>query len=202
MIEVIEPHQFKTIPWKNGLGETTELAINEGASLDNFLWRLSIASVANDGIFSDFSGYDRNLVLISGKGINLYHDGKSVDMLENILDVASFDGSSKTQGQLVAGAIKDFNIITDNDKVVAQVNCYVEFQQVSIKLSKNRLCFAYSLTDDMMMSAFQAKNTTVPTGHLAKFTVSEDERVEQAEKISITGKNMIIVQLEIKDSEQ
>ena len=30
MIEILAPKQFKTIPWKNGQGETIELAINEG----------------------------------------------------------------------------------------------------------------------------------------------------------------------------
>lgn len=202
MIEVTEPKQFKTIPWKNGLGETTELAINEHASLDNFIWRLSIASVVNDGVFSDFSGYHRNLVLISGKGINLHHDDKSVDKLKNILDIASFDGGCKTQGQLIAGAIKDFNIITDNDKVIAQVKCYIETSQVEIKLSNTSLCFAYSLTDEMLIETFQTESTIVPTGYLAKLVASKNEVMAQAEKGSITGKNMIIVQLEIKDIEK
>ncbi len=101
MLTIIEPIQFKTIPWKNGLGETTELAINDNASLDDFIWRISIASVINDGVFSDFSGYDRNLVLIEGKGINLQHDAKSTDLLEKTLDVASFDGGGETLGRLL-----------------------------------------------------------------------------------------------------
>ncbi len=51
MLTVFSPENFRTIPWKNGLGHTTELAISEGGSLDDFDWRLSIASVVNDGDF-------------------------------------------------------------------------------------------------------------------------------------------------------
>jgi len=202
MIEVTNLQQFKTILWKNGLGETTELAINENASLDNFIWRLSIASVINDGLFSDFSGYHRNLVLISGKGINLHHDEKSVDKLENILDIASFDGGCKTQGELVAGAIRDFNIITDKDRVIAKVDCYIEASQVQVKLSSTSLCFAYSLTDEMILETFQKEPTSVLAGSLVKIVALKGELVTQTQQTSITGKNMIVVQLEIKDIEK
>ena len=52
MINIIAPKQFKTVAWKNGLGETTELAINRGGTLNSFDWRLSMASVVEDGVFS------------------------------------------------------------------------------------------------------------------------------------------------------
>jgi len=55
MLTIISPQQFKQIPWKNGKGTTTELAISDGGTLDHFAWRLSIASVVEDGEFSDFS---------------------------------------------------------------------------------------------------------------------------------------------------
>ncbi len=195
MIEIIEPKQFKTIPWKNGLGETTELAINEQGNLDDFTWRLSIASVVNDGVFSDFSGYHRNLVLIKGKGLSLQHDDKNVDMLDKLLDIASFDGGGKTLGQLADGAIKDFNIITANDKIIPQVHCYIEAQQVAIQLKKNSLCFAYSLSDVMNIAAFQTENSAVPVGNLAKLSLTSGELKAQQQSVTVTGENMIIVQL-------
>ena len=110
MITVISPDSFKKIPWKNGLGFTTELAINDGANLDDFDWRLSIASVTSNGEFSNFSGYDRNLVLIEGNSLSLQHDQKHTDKLTQLLDIAKFDGGCKTFGTLHNGAINDFNI--------------------------------------------------------------------------------------------
>ena len=126
MLTILSPETFKTTPWKNGLGHTTELAINSGGNLDNFNWRLSIASVVNDGDFSNFSGYQRNLVLIEGEGLILDHRNGDIDELTNLLDIAHFDGGSKTHGSLVNGGIKDFNIMTNENSFTAEVNCYVK----------------------------------------------------------------------------
>ena len=197
MIEILEPTQFKTIPWKNGQGETTELAINEGGNLDDFDWRLSIASVCNDGLFSNFSGYQRNLILIDGQGISLQHDGKSTDSLENTLDIASFNGACQTYGKLTLGAIKDFNIITKTNKVAPKIHCYVGSQQADISLLKNSICFAYSLTDDMVIEALEAHISVVPVGHLAKLSTEKDKRQITPLKVKFTGRNMIIIQLDV-----
>lgn len=51
---IITPSEFITMPWKNGLGETIELMVqgaNEQDINQGFLWRLSIASVTEDGAF-------------------------------------------------------------------------------------------------------------------------------------------------------
>jgi hypothetical protein len=112
MINIISADTFKQVPWKNGLGFTTELAINDGGTLDNFDWRLSIATVSNDGAFSNFKGYRRNLVLISGQGITLDHQNGQLDNLNKLLDIAQFDGGFRTLGKLHGPAITDFNIMT------------------------------------------------------------------------------------------
>ena len=58
---------YRTMPWKNGGGSTTELAIfPEDAKLDHFIWRLSTASVNTAGPFSHFSQIDRTLAILSG----------------------------------------------------------------------------------------------------------------------------------------
>ena len=200
MLTIIKPEQFKTIPWKNGLGHTTELAINDGGNLEYFDWRLSIASVVNEGEFSNFSNYQRNLVLISGNGLTLDHQNGQVDKLVNLLDIAHFDGGCKTLGSLSNGAIKDFNIITNKEKINADVHCYLEPQQVVVKLSQTRLCFAYSLTDDIIVEAFEQENTLVPVGQLIKISAINTEQKGEQLTLSLTGKNMIVVRLEQKNS--
>ena len=118
-INIKTPEQFKNVPWKNGKGTTTELAINKNGSLDNFDWRISIASVAENGLFSNFSGYTRNLTLIAGNGIDLHHyhnDVSKIHSLQSILDVSVFDGGSATTGELHKGEILDFNVIVKTDK--------------------------------------------------------------------------------------
>ena len=190
MITVISPDYFKTIPWKNGLGSTTELAISSGGKLDDFAWRLSIATVDNDGLFSDFSGYQRDLVLIAGNGISLEHDQAKVDNLTKLLDIAHFDGGSKTMGTLTNGSIKDFNIMTKQGHYNAKVNTYTSKQVVSITAG-SELVFVYSLSSYSQVK--QANLTTnVPTGSLGR--IDNDEQTSKHD-ISISGENMIVIEL-------
>ena len=44
-LRVIRAAECQTMPWKNGGGETTEIAVfPSGAGLDDFEWRISMAS--------------------------------------------------------------------------------------------------------------------------------------------------------------
>lgn len=195
MLQIIAQKTFKTIPWKNGLGETTELAINDGGTLANFDWRLSIASVVSDGVFSDFSGYQRNLVLISGQGIMLKHDAKIADNLTNLLDVANFDGANKTYGELTEGPIKDFNIITDTKKISAQVGCHTNAEKVTVHLHEQCLYFAYSLTGEIIVNLADKQNITVPQGDLLKVSAIDNAESNGQLTFNLSGENMILIHL-------
>ena len=195
MLTILSPETFKTIPWKNGLGHTTELAINSGGNLDNLDWRLSIASVVNDGDFSNFSGYQRNLVLIEGEGLILDHRNGDIDELTNLLDIAHFDGGSKTHGSLVDGSIKDFNIMTNENSFTAEVNCYVKQHSAHIALITNKLIFAYSLTNEMNIGHSSKPIASVPVGHLAQLQTNHVSESHQQDTTVISGQNMILIEL-------
>ena len=195
MLTILSPETFKTIPWKNGLGQTTELAINSGGNLDNFNWRLSIASVVNDGDFSNFSGYQRNLVLIEGKGLILDHRNGDIDELTNLLDISHFDGGSKTHGSLVNGGIKDFNIMTKQNSFTAEVNCYVKQHSANFALITNKLIFAYSLTNEMHIGHSSKPIASVPVGHLAQLQTNHVSESHQQDTTVISGQNMILIEL-------
>ena len=195
MLTTLSPETFKTIPWKNGLGHTTELAINSGGTLDNFDWRLSIASVVNDGDFSNFSGYQRNLVLIEGEGLILDHRNGDIDELTNLLDISHFDGGSKTHGSLVNGGIKDFNIMTKQNSFTAEVNCYVKQYSANIALLTNRIIFAYSLTNEMNIEQGRKTIASVPVGHLAQLQTNNVSESHKQDTTVISGQNMIIIEL-------
>jgi environmental stress-induced protein Ves len=189
MITIISPDKFNTIPWKNGLGFTTELAINDGATLDNFDWRLSIASVTEDGEFSNFSGYNRNLVLIEGNGISLVHDKQHTDKLTQSLDIAKFDGGFKTTGVLHDGAIKDFNIMTKHDKTKVKVDTVIGKKSLVIKVDKTSFTFIYSLSGVTNINN-NGELVLCEQGSLAKVT--------NTESIEISGPDMIIVTITLK----
>ncbi len=60
---------YKTMPWANGKGTTVEmLRVDDDHGL---VWRLSRASVVEDGDFSLFPEVERNLTVISGPGFDL-----------------------------------------------------------------------------------------------------------------------------------
>ena len=56
---------------------TTEIAVFPAdAGLEDFAWRLSMATVASDGPFSSFAGVDRTLAVLEGEGIVLSVEGR------------------------------------------------------------------------------------------------------------------------------
>jgi hypothetical protein len=202
-ITLLTPAQFKKIPWKNGRGITTELALNTGGNVDDFQWRLSIASVTENGLFSDFSGYWRNLVLISGGEIILEHihnDKVSIDKLDKLLQVASFDGGSKTQGKLLAGAITDFNVITSLKTYQAKVTTYLEKQ--TIQLDTADIIFIYALEKELTVSCLTDNVISpsikkIPAKHLLKITLHHTATNPKAlsTEFELFGEKMIVVYL-------
>ncbi|WDE12069.1 HutD family protein [Thalassomonas haliotis] len=190
MINIIPPSRFNSIPWKNGKGITTELAISEGGTLTDFDWRLSIASVVEDGDFSDFSGYLRNLILISGQGIELSHKlaGQiNIDNLKRLLTVSTFDGASQTRGRLLDGAITDFNLMTKTGKYQVEVRTYPESGQVDV--SPCDLCFAYALKGEVNISLQdKAEEQVLAEKHLLQIK-------PLAQKMTLTGQQLIVIRL-------
>src|SRR5687768_11288563 len=68
----LKADNYRRQPWKNGGGFTTELMVEPDG--DRWLWRLSIANVEQSGPFSDFAGYERTLMLLSGEGMELHFE--------------------------------------------------------------------------------------------------------------------------------
>jgi hypothetical protein len=97
---------YKKMPWKNGLGTTTEIAISlppplplsnntnpsnkvvsplsaplssvpAAAAAAPFKWRVSRAKVASDGPFSLFPNIDRSLIVLPGGGAGIAMKSKN-----------------------------------------------------------------------------------------------------------------------------
>jgi len=111
MVRLIQPAQYSTMPWKNGGGETTEIAVHPpGSTLDAFAWRVSIAKVDRDGPFSRFPGIDRTIVLLDGAGMRLHGCTGDV-MLRTPFEPYAFDGDDAIACTLIEGTIHDFNVM-------------------------------------------------------------------------------------------
>ncbi|CAM5190017.1 hypothetical protein ARD30_15535 [Bosea thiooxidans] len=112
-MRIIRAADCKVMPWKNGGGTTTEIAVSpEGASLSDFDWRISMAHVGQDGPFSSFPGIDRTLSVLTGNGIRLaFGDGETV-ALDRATAPFFFAADRAVDGALVDGAIDDLNVMS------------------------------------------------------------------------------------------
>ena len=99
-------------PWKNGGGSTREVACwPPGAGFDAFDWRVSIATIAASGPFSQFPGVDRVITLLDGDGVHLQGDGVDHRLATSLAPFA-FSGDAHVDCTLLGGVSSDFNVMT------------------------------------------------------------------------------------------
>lgn len=123
MIRILRAADYKSMPWKNGGGVTTEIAISpEGAGLYDFDWRVSMARVETDGPFSQFPEVDRTLAVLEGNGICLKVEGRiGLDLLRTS-DPVTFPAGVPTTCNLIRGPISDLNVMVRRGRFVAEVH--------------------------------------------------------------------------------
>lgn len=101
----LTPADYTVMPWANGRGQTVEMwRVNCDGAL---LWRLSRASVVEDGPFSVLPGIARNLTVISGPGFDLVGPGMRL-RCDPLMPVA-FDGGMAVAAAGVVSPSDDFN---------------------------------------------------------------------------------------------
>lgn len=116
----LRPEDYRVMPWKNGLGNTTEIAVHPpDAALTDFTWRLSIADLAASGPFSTFPGYDRILVQLDGPPMALEHEGVGEQRL-TLLEPHRFAGELATHAA-ASGPARDFNVMARRDRARADL---------------------------------------------------------------------------------
>ncbi|MFK3781686.1 HutD family protein [Agrobacterium sp. NPDC089420] len=104
---------YKHMPWKNGGGETVEIAVfPPEASVNDFDWRVSMATVASNGPFSIFPGIDRTLSILRGNGMALAIAGGDPLLLTAQSLPLPFPADVPVDATLPAGPITDLNVMT------------------------------------------------------------------------------------------
>ena len=135
-MRVLRSADYRRMPWKNGGGETREVAVSPpGATLDTLDWRLSLATVASDGPFSVFAGVVRTLCVLEGAGISLdvAGSGKQVLLCSSAPD--TFNGEAATNALLVDGPIVDLNVMSRRGRFRHTVERYVGVGRHELKSS-------------------------------------------------------------------
>jgi uncharacterized protein len=118
---VVRRNEYRETSWRNGGGVTFEIA-REPAAATEFSWRLSLARIDRDGLFSDFSGYHRALTLVSGAGCRLSGvDARPRELTEPGTTVL-FPGRAAVTCELLGGACFDLNLMVREPGAIASVD--------------------------------------------------------------------------------
>jgi len=163
-VTIIEPASFIAMPWRNGLGTTIELLKQDLPDGDGFAWRLSMADVTTNGAFSNFSGYQRTLLLLEGEGLTLDSNGAS-HRLEKPLQAARFSGDDLTIATLHDAPVKDFNIMVQRRHCSARVSSAQNHGESTLDVDSDIL-LVYVVDGELSLSGPEISAPSIPSGHL------------------------------------
>ena len=122
MTTLIQYASLHPTPWKNGAGFTTEiLASPPGATLDDFDFRISLATIAQSGPFSTFPGVDRTLSLVDGGNVVLDVGNERKVALSDREPVVAFPGEVPVSVTVDGSPTVDFNVMTRRVRCSHQV---------------------------------------------------------------------------------
>lgn len=106
--QVVRLADVTATPWRNGGGTTRELAAAPAG--EAWIWRMSVAEVAQGGPFSRFDGIDRWFAVLEGAGVELDIAGHKQRLAAGDGPLF-FDGAASTDCRLIDGATQDFNLM-------------------------------------------------------------------------------------------
>lgn len=132
-MQIVRKSDFCSMPWKNGGGETLEVAVHPSeASVNDFDWRVSIAKVASDGPFSIFPEIERTLSVLDGDGIEFASKTGSTRTLQRGSEPFSFPADQPIDARLLNGPITDLNVMSRRGRFTHRVQRRVIDNTVSI----------------------------------------------------------------------
>lgn len=156
---------FKTMPWKNGGGQTTELF--RFPESGEFLLRLSRADVAQDGEFSFFPGVDRHLYLLKGEGCQLIFTETYLQKKLTINTPPLFlPGEAAVFCRLLNGPLQDFNVMINRNWGKATVEVIKDSpEEIELQCNTDWL-FAYDPGNDELIELKNGDIVNLYSNHL------------------------------------
>jgi uncharacterized protein len=134
-ITTLDPASYRHMPWKNGGGVTIDIAVTmlpgfAPGSWEGMVWRFSRTAIVTPGPFSDLSGYDRRLALVSGQGLVLGTPVGEIDVRQPFRPVR-FAGETSIVSRLEAGPVEVVNLIGDRSRVSIDLSCLSDGATIS-----------------------------------------------------------------------
>jgi uncharacterized protein len=106
----LDPSRYVSTPWKNGGGVTTDIAF------DGDTWRFSRTPITVAGPFSDYTGFDRMQVLVTGSGLVLQTPAGDIDV-RRPFEPVRFAGETPIVSRLEAGPVEVINLMGERSRV-------------------------------------------------------------------------------------
>ena len=104
----------RRLPWKNGGGETAEVAVHPpGSTLDAFGWRVSLARITGEGPFSTFHNVDRTFAVLDGDGLVLAIAAGRPIRLDHRSEPIRFAGEASCSCSPSDGPVTALNVMTE-----------------------------------------------------------------------------------------
>lgn len=121
-MQLLRAADHKRMAWKNGGGETVEIIVSPPqAGIDSFDWRISMATIMQDGAFSSFAGVDRTLTVLSGDGIELTIADRPAAILSPASWPYAFPADVSCSARLLGGTVTDLNVMTARSRFTHKV---------------------------------------------------------------------------------
>lgn len=123
--------------WTNGGGKTLEIYSLQSP----FVFRLSVATVNQNGPFSIYPMIDRTLILLSGDGFKL-----NDKLFTKKFSPLYFHGEEKIDCSLIHGTCKDFNVMIDRRWGTCSTKVLTRESPISIATdNKNKFIFDFDI---------------------------------------------------------
>lgn len=119
-MRILRASDHRQMPWKNGGGVTTEIAISPpGAMVGDFDWRVSMAKVPSSGPFSSFANIDRVLAILEGE-MRLAIDGAEAQLMDPSSPALAFPADVPTSAEVIR-EVTDLNVMVRRGRFSASV---------------------------------------------------------------------------------
>ncbi|VVD86977.1 HutD/Ves family protein [Pandoraea terrigena] len=171
-LQVLGPADFQKMPWKNGLGVTTELAVARRPGEDGFDWRISTATVASPGPFSLFPGIDRSLAIVRGGTLTLHVEDCPDVTLSTRTPPYRFGGelavTSTPALETVGVPIDDFNVMTRRtawQHTLAQHRLDGDAVTWALPTDADAVAFLYCAQGQVRVNFTDGQAMSLPEGH-------------------------------------
>lgn len=181
----LDPALYRHMPWKNGGGVTIDIAVSmlpgfAPGDWEGIVWRFSRTAIVTPGPFSDLSGFDRRLMLVSGRGLVLEAPAGEIDVRRPHQPVR-FAGEAEIVSRLETGPVEVVNLIGDRSRVSIDLACMSGAAAIACPAGIH-IVYAATSSCDLAVNGIASQ---INAGHALRIDVGESFTVASRQGTAI-----------------